>query len=82
MEANLNVHFSAEQVAAINSLIDSKVEERMKKFQEDYDELMNKVKSKITSAIKPASLLGKTALGGAKPKDSADAAAEESKDTT
>lgn len=78
MEAN--AHFSSEQLAAINSLIDSKVEERLKKFQEDYDELMNKVKSKISSAIKPASLLGKAGFG-AKPKD-ADANAEESKDTT
>lgn len=80
MEANLNVHFSAEQIAAINALVDSKVEERMKKFQEDYDELMNKVKRQITTAIKPASLLGKTNIVPPKTADSKPT--EESKDTS
>lgn len=79
MEANLNVHFSAEQIAAINALVDSKVEDRMKKFQEDYDELMNKVKRQIATAIKPASLLGKTSI--VPPKTDVKAG-EESKDTS
>lgn len=52
----------------------------MAKFQQDYDDLMNKVKKQVASSIKPTSLLPKTSIGmGAKGKDQAD---EESKDTS
>lgn len=78
MEASGNVQFTAEQLAAIQSIIDQKVEERMAKFQSDYDDLMNKVKKQISSAIKPSSLLPKTGGLGAKTRDQGD---EETKDT-
>lgn len=48
----------------------------MKQFQEQYDELMNRVKKQITSSIKPASFLPKMGGIGGKQKDD-----EEVKDT-
>jgi len=51
----------------------------MQKFQQDYDDLMNRVKKQVAMSIKPSSLLPKTSIGaGSKVNNPAD---EESKDT-
>lgn len=63
-------------MAAIQSLIDSKVDEKFAKFQAEYDELLNKVKKQIASSIKPSSLFPRNSLSEVKGK-----APEEEKDT-
>lgn len=55
----------------------------MKQFQQDYDDLMNRVKKQITQSIKPSSLLPKTGgIGGKSTTTKDQGGDEESKDTS
>jgi hypothetical protein len=37
-------------------MVDQKVDERWQKFQEEYDEVLNKMKKQVVSLIKPGAL--------------------------
>jgi hypothetical protein len=75
MEGDLSKQISPELMAAIQKLVDQRVEEKMAQ----YEEVMKKMKTSIATMIKPGALLGRNtqseAKGGAKASDK-----EETKD--